>query len=108
MPDLNVVQMLANIMASPIIIGWITHFTIGTIIWGGAFAILVDKLPGGPLTSAIIFSIGTWLLMMIALMPMVGAGLFGLQLSTMTQVSTLILHVIWGVVLGISYKKLTA
>jgi len=58
--------------------------------------------------SAIIFSIGAWILMMIGPLPMVGAGFFGLKMGMMAPVATLVLHLIWGAVLGWTYKKVAA
>ena len=46
------------------------------------------------------FGIGAWLLMMIAVMPMAGAGPFGLKFGPMAPVMTLVLHAIFGAVLG--------
>ena len=106
MPELNAIKMLAGMMHAPLIMGWVAHFMIGTVIWGVLFAALVNKLPGGVMASAIIFSIGAWLMMMVGPMPMAGAGLFGMNLGMMAPVATLVLHLIWGVVLGLVYKKL--
>lgn len=105
MPDLNAIKMLAGMMGGSLAMGWAAHFMIGTVIWGGLFAVLVDILPGSIMFSAILFSIGAWLMMM-GPMPMAGAGLFGLQLGMMAPVATLMLHIIWGVVLGLSYSRL--
>ncbi len=107
MPDLNAIKMLASMMHGPMVMGWFAHFMIGTVVWGLLFAALVNKLPGGVMSSAIIFSIGAWLLMMIGPMPMAGAGLFGLNLGMMAPVATLMLHIIWGAVLGFSYQRLS-
>lgn len=106
MPDLNAIKMLAGMMGNSLAMGWVAHFMIGTVIWGGLFAVLVDKLPGSVMFSAILFSIGAWLMMMIGPMPMAGAGLFGLQLGMMAPAATLMLHIIWGVVLGFTYSRL--
>jgi len=102
MPDLNVIAMLSKMMgaASPAA-GWVGHFVIGTVIWGGLFAWLDPYLPGtGHWLKGVVFAIGAWLLMMIAVMPMAGAGLFGAQLGMMAPVMTLVLHIIFGAVLG--------
>jgi len=107
MPDLNAIKMLAGMMHAPLPMGWVAHFMIGTVVWGLLFAALVDKLPGGVMVSAIVFSIGAWLMMMLGPMPMAGAGLFGMHIGVMAPVATLILHIIWGVVLGFSYQRLT-
>jgi hypothetical protein len=44
--------------------------------------------------------------MMITLMPISGSGFFGLGVSPAISVATLILHLIFGVVLGVSYREL--
>jgi hypothetical protein len=56
MPELNAVHMMADMMKQPMAMGWVAHFMIGTIVWGGLFAVLVNKLLGSNLVSAIIFS----------------------------------------------------
>jgi hypothetical protein len=106
MPELNAIKMLASMMGSSLIMGWIAHFMIGTFVWGILFAMLVNKLPGGVIISAILFSIGAWLIMMVGPMPMAGEGLFGMNLGMMAPVATLMLHIIWGVVLGLVYKRM--
>lgn len=107
MPELNVINMLADMMHSSITIGWFAHFVIGTVIWGVSFAYLVDKLPGGIMSSAILFSIGAWIVMMIGTMPLAGAGIFGHRIGIMAPVATLMLHIIWGAILGLTYARLT-
>ncbi len=108
MPQLNVIAMLAHMagFGGPVL-GWIAHFLIGTVLWGVLFALLYARLPGSePVAKGMIFAVGAWLLMMIIVMPMAGAGFFGLKLGIMAPVMTLILHLIWGAVLGYVYKSL--
>ena len=101
MPELDVAAMLSGMMGAPIAAGWVAHFVIGTVIWGAGFAILYDMIPGGSaVIKGIVFGIAAWLLMMILVMPMAGAGLFGMSLGVMAPVMTLVLHVIFGAVLG--------
>ncbi len=108
MPQLNVIAMLAHMIGfgGPAL-GWLVHFLIGTVLWGVLFALLYPWLPGSePVVKGIVFAIGAWLLMMIIVMPMAGASFFGLKLGIMAPVMTLILHLIWGAVLGFVYKAL--
>jgi len=44
--------------------------------------------------------------MMVAMMPMAGAGFFGMQLGMMTPVMTLVMHLVFGAVLGGVYAML--
>jgi hypothetical protein len=101
MPELNPIAMITAMagMGSPVI-GWTGHFIIGSILWGIGFAILSPYLPGPYWLRGTIFGVGAWLMMMIAVMPMAGAGLFGVGLGMMAPVATLVLHVVFGLVLG--------
>lgn len=109
MPDLNVIAMLSRMMGSPPVMGWVAHFVIGTIAWGGLFALLHEKIPGNTLwVKGIVFAVGAWLLMMIVVMPMAGAGLFGMNLGIMAPMMTLVLHIIFGAVLGGTFASLGA
>ena len=107
MPELNVIGMLAGMMKSSATIAWVSHFIIGSIVWGVLFAVTHDKLPGSSsLIKGIFFGIGAWLLMMIAVMPMAGAGIFGMNLGMMAPIMTMMLHAVFGAVLGGVFAKL--
>lgn len=106
MPELNVVAMLGEMTGTGAVGGWILHFAIGTLLWGGLYAAMVDALGGPGMTSGVAFGVGAWVLMMIAVMPMAGAGFFGLSLGIMAPVMTLVLHIIFGAVLGKTYAAL--
>jgi hypothetical protein len=45
-------------------------------------------------------AIGAWILMMVLLMPMAGAGFFGINFGAMAPFMTFVLHIIFGAVLG--------
>ena len=107
MPELDVISMLSAMMGTGLAIGWIAHFMIGAVIWGGLFALLASRLPGGSLwLQGVIFGVGAWVLMMVAIMPMAGAGFFGMKFGMVAPVMTLVLHVIYGAVLGGVYAAL--
>ncbi|MDA7787607.1 hypothetical protein N8940_00050 [Sphingomonadaceae bacterium] len=109
LPDLDVVGMLAKMMNAPLAVGWIAHFMIGTVAWGIAFALFNGLLPGKSLVvKGIIFGIIDWLVMMVVIMPMAGAGFFGLDIGPPAPIMTLVLHVIFGAVLGKVYASLTS
>ncbi len=101
MPELNPVKMISDMLGATPAIGWVMHFMIGTVLWGTLFTGLSQRLPfEGRLLNGILFAIGAWLVMMIVMMPMVGAGFFGSHLGMMAPVMTLMLHVVYGLVLG--------
>jgi len=113
MPDLDPVHMLSTMAAEKmgmeinLMIGWVMHFVIGSVAWGGAFAVLNNVLPGSSqVVKGIVLGIGAWLLMMIGPMPMTGAGLFGLSMGIMAPVITLVFHIVFGAVMGLVFSKL--
>jgi len=103
MPELDPIAMItAMVGASSPAVGWIGHFVIGSIFWGVGFAIVSLYLSGSyPLRGAV-FAVDAWLMMMMVVMPMAGAGLFGLGLGMMAPVATLALHVVFGLLGGTS------
>ena len=107
MPELNVIAMLSAMMQSAPIVGWIAHFMVGMLAWGVGFVLVSGILPGRTsLGKGISFGIAAWVMMMLVIMPMAGAGFFGLKMRMMAPVMTLMLHVIYGAVLGSVYGKL--
>lgn len=88
------------------IIGWVMHFMIGAIVFGILYSIINSKLKGPNAVKGITLGLIAWLMMIVVVMPMSGAGLFGLSLDPVTPVLTLMLHVVYGAVLGTVYGKL--
>lgn len=115
MPNVNAIRMLTHMGAMYVhtpavpIMGWIAHFAIGTVLWGLIFAATYRAWPGSAaVVKGIEFSIIAWLAMMLIVMPMAGAGLFGMRLGMPAPIATLVLHIIYGAVLGFVYAKLQA
>ncbi len=114
MPELDVIAMLGKMSQDMMGFGgpavaWLLHFMIGTVLWGLLFAALYSALPGsGPVAKGITLGVLAWLLMMIGPMPMAGAGFFGMKLGLMAPMMTLVLHIIYGAVLGFVFARLPA
>ena len=109
MPMLDLPKMLASMMGSPgnLVLGWAAHFMIGVIGYGVVIALLDEPLPGDSSTAhGMLLGFFGWLIMMVALMPMAGAGFFGMSMGIMAPVMTLVLHLIFGAVLGWTHGKL--
>ena len=101
MPELDVIAMLSRMMGSNAQTAWMAHFAIGSIMWGGLFAAFNDQIPGNnQILKGILLGLGAWVMMMVAVMPMAGAGLFGLKLGPMAPIMTGMLHVIFGAAMG--------
>lgn len=112
MPAMNAIKMLTTmsngILGTPSspLVGWVIHFLIGAVLWGILFALVHDYLPGSSVARGLVFGTAAWLLMMILVMPMAGAGLFGLGIGIGAPVATLVLHWVYGGVLGYAYAWL--
>lgn len=111
MPNMNAIKMLTHMahqfIGTPMtpLVGWLLHFMIGTLAWGILFALLIKVIPGNSLViKGLVFATAAWLLMMIMVMPMAGAGFFGLHMGIGAPIATLILHWIYGGVLGYTYS----
>ncbi len=100
--ELDVIALVTQILGgSTMAIGWLAHFMIGTLVWGGLFALLEPRLPGRRAwIRGVIFGIGAWLIMMLVVMPAGDAGLFGIRLGISAPILTLALHAIFGAVMG--------
>lgn len=104
MPELDPINMITKMLgASTPIVGWIMHFIIGSIMWGIAFALTSRLFPGLFWVKGMLFAVVPWLIMMVAMMPLAGAGLFGMQLGMAAPLMTLLLHLVFGAVLGAVY-----
>ncbi len=105
MPQLDVIHMLSGMMGVSAAMAWVIHFMIGAV-WGALFALSYRAIPGGgSVVKGMLFGTGAWLLMMVMVMPMAGAGFFGMNLGVMAPMMTLVLHIIFGAVMGLVYGK---
>jgi len=107
-PQMDIIAMLSRMMGMPMAVGWIAHFMIGTVVWGGLFALANGVIPGGSQTvKGIVLGIVAWLMMMVVVMPMAGAGLFGSAFGMLGAAMPLMLHIIFGAVLGFTASILS-
>lgn len=111
MPQLDLIAMLAKMMGQPGIpvVGWIGHALIGIVGYGLVIALLDrdgEGSEGSMVGRGVMIACVGWLIMMVVLMPMAGAGLFGMNLGIMAPIMTLILHLVFGAVLGSVYGAL--
>lgn len=105
MPELDVIGMLGGMMHVPPAVAWMLHFMIGAV-WGLLFAVLYSRIPGSSaVVKGMVLLTGAWLLMMVMVMPMAGAGLFGVKIGIMAPVVTWVLHLVFGAVMGLAYGR---
>jgi len=107
MQDLDIINMIAVTIGGGAALGWAVHSIIGVVGYGAAILILNESLPGdSPTGHGVIIGFLGWLIMMIMVMPMAGVGMFGMAMGLMAPMMTLVLHLIFGTVLGWTYGKL--
>ncbi|ANF23822.1 DUF6789 family protein [Stutzerimonas stutzeri] len=107
MPQLDVIAMLSGMLGVSLVGAWVVHFLVGTVGYGIAIALLSRTRPSPEVVSGLILSVIGWLIMMLGMMPMAGKGLFGMQIGIMAPLMTLMLHLIFGAILGWVYGKMT-
>lgn len=82
-----------------------TYFHLGTgALWGLAFGLLTEKqffFVEFTAVSGMLFSIIPWLFLMIILFPILREGFFGLKISPHQWFFALLLHLLYGAVMGI-------
>ena len=104
-PQVSVIAMLTRMAgAGTPGVGWAIHFAVGTLLWGGLFSWIDSNLRSEIYwLHGLGFAFFAWLAMMILLMPLAGAGFFGLELGAAVPVVTFVFHMIYGAVLGAVY-----
>ncbi len=107
MPELDMIGMISGMMHTSRAVGWLVHFTVGTVLYGIAFAWLAPVLWGDAYwLRGVVLGIVGWLIAMLALMPMAGKGIFGMKIGAMAPVMSLVAHALFGGVLGWVYGAL--
>ena len=106
MPALDFISLMGDLTGTGIAGGWIIHFVIGGLL-GAMFAWLDPDLPGDSLRQrGMVLASVAWLLMMFFVMPYAGYGVFGLKEGVLLPVGALVLHLIFGIIMGGTYSWL--
>lgn len=107
MPEMDMIGMISGMMHSSRAMGWVVHFVVGTVLYGLAFLWVFAGLWGNSywLSGLTLGAVG-WIIAMVMMMPMAGNGFFGLKLGPMVPVMSLVMHLVFGAILGWSYGAL--
>ena len=70
----------------------ISHFTYGAV-WGAIFVLVVNDIT---IWKGLIFGTIVWLIMQIIILPFLGWGAFGKNITLKIAMATLILHLVYG------------
>jgi hypothetical protein len=91
------------------VVGWALHFFLGTVVWGLVYAAIEPRLKGPPLVRGLVFGGIVWtavaIVAAVALLPALANGLLGPTLGLQGPLATLLLHLLFGVVLGVVYAR---
>ena len=86
---------------------WATHLAIGVLVYGVAFACLQPVLPGRGALAGLWFGALAFVAMMASFMPLAGRAIFATDLGGPAIAVLLALHLVYGLVVGVSYAALT-
>jgi hypothetical protein len=81
-------------------------FLIGGLLWAVLYGLVVEPRLSGPAwRRGIVFAFMPWLFSLVVFLPLVGGGVlgFGLGAGPLPIIGNLILHVVYGAVLGLVY-----
>jgi uncharacterized membrane protein YagU involved in acid resistance len=101
LPKMDIATMLGHMLG-----GWsmgmTMHFINGTVIFPLIYTyLLFGRLPGSPYLKGILWGVSLWVLAQLVVMPMMGAGVFGLKMAgMMSAVGSLVGHTVYGALLG--------
>ena len=91
LPQLSTIRVLAQALGfHSIAAGWFLHFVVGVLLWGPLYAWIDPKSSYPHWFIGMMFATGVWLGVMLLIMPVVGAGLFGMELGMVTPMATLV------------------
>lgn len=107
LPQAHIITLLSGMGAIGRGGAWADHFIVGVLMWGLAFGAVAPLIPKWPdWLKGLAFGVVAWLVMMLTFMPLVGAGLFARNLGLEAAAFMLGLHLIFGIVLGVTYSLL--
>jgi hypothetical protein len=84
-------------------VGWVLHFFVGTVVWGIGFSVLHDYLCGPAWQRGLMFALGAWIVVITGAAVLILAGVLAMELTPVMIVATLVVHVFYGVALGLVY-----
>ena len=96
-PRMPVWEILANAFGIPVLAGWIIHFLIGILLAGIYTLFFKKRLPGNYVLKGMIFSLFPFFLAQVF-------SLFGGKISLILTLRSLIGHLVYGFVLGLTTK----
>lgn len=97
-PKAVVAQFFGSGLPKPVLMALAVGLHLG---YGGVFGVVLARI-ACPVTigRGLALGVGLWVLMQVAFLPFLGWGLFGMAITPKIAVATLVLHLVYGGVLG--------
>lgn len=102
LPKMDIPGMLAGVMGDSLVLGWMAHFMVGTLLAVG-YAFFQEKLPEPAIIRGALYGLAPWLVAQVAVMPMMGMGFFSGAFAP--AFGSLIGHLIYGAIVGVIYSS---
>jgi hypothetical protein len=94
-------------MEGNLVVGWIAHFLVGTVVLGALFGVLCPRLPTQtPETKGIVFAVIAWVVMMAGAVMFGDPRMFNQGGGFAVVAWMLATHIVFGIVLGNVYARL--
>ncbi|MDE3152819.1 MAG: hypothetical protein KGL93_11290 [Gemmatimonadota bacterium] len=101
-PKMNPAAMLAGAMGGNLALGWVAHFMIG-IVLALIYGAVASLIPGAPWIRGAVYGIAPWLMLEVAVLPMMGMPLFAG--SVVLAMASLFGHFVYGGTVGAIYGR---
>lgn len=82
-------------------LGLALHVTTGVLL-ALIYALVAHFLPGAAWLRGLTYGVFLWLVMMVVVLPLLGDGFFGWRTSRTMVLSSLTVHLLYGVILGLA------
>jgi hypothetical protein len=107
LPRLGIGRSLATILGlhDNLFAGWLIFIVLGIFVFSAVFLWCAPRIPvKAYAVKGLIFGAALWLLMMLVFEPLSGQGVFASHLGNIAAVLTLVLNLIYGVILSVTYR----
>ncbi|HET9000930.1 MAG TPA: DUF6789 family protein [bacterium] len=116
LPRMDIAAMVGSMLGGSLVVGWIVHLMMGTILWAAVYAYIVEpSLGGAPWVRGLTYGFLLAIFVLIIGFPVVGAmfpsftpkpGFLGMGLGgAMGTMGVIIGHLVYGLVLGAIYGQ---
>ncbi len=100
---MDIADMIAGMLGMGYAVGMMIHIVMGVILFPLIYVYVVyERVPGSPLVRGLIWGVALWLVAIVVVMPMAGAGFLMSNIGgMMAVVAALIGHLFYGGLLGV-------